>query len=51
MDSRPGKIALNNNQELRLDNQGNYDLYQNGKLAEENLIAFRNGKLVDNIQE
>lgn len=37
---RPQKISLETNRELRIDNQGNYDLYENGKMISNDAIAF-----------
>jgi hypothetical protein len=47
--SKPETILLDSNRELILGNDGNYDLYQEGKMVSDNIISFEeDGALINN---
>ncbi len=47
--SKPESILLDNNRKLILGNDGNYDLYQKGKMINDNIISFEeDGTLINN---
>lgn len=48
IEHKPAKISLEPGRELRLDSDGNYDLYTKGKLTSDNIISFKGRQLINN---